>query len=1633
MKKFSKIIILLLAAVMALCLIFAVGCGEEEENKAELPPDTQTEEVEPQPAPDEPSAGVDESPAEPTVPDNSPLPEETGKPDRRPAPDGASALLSAVENLIREPADFKVDIAAGERDLGGLLYVDLHAGGSLSNIALEKIELRAILGDISVWLEEGKIYLAAGDIKVCASVDEIAALIQPASAARSSGGDILGSLFGGEFTVEEGKARLVSSLGIGGAEIPLEILFDADGRNNFTLTEINTEISVNGTNLSASLTVCDGETPAALEGRESFIGIGGYARDLAEIFASQYLTANINYIPAAGTEINGKLRINTATFEIAGNVSVKYGEIFKTVDVIYKNGWLYLSAEGLKYKLDAGRAAELLGGLLPANVLNAADGISVEGLLQKLSGLRLTDFLSVGEENNSLQLVIKGTELLKELGFEFATGDINASVANGELSLSVLGVKASLSAGARFRSDISGYDDVTPVLAEIPALIQAGGIEFAGDIKALLRDSEYGIAVNGGALSWKEGIELYLDLTLTAGGTAHDMLLNVNNEGVKLAYGGIGAEVSFGELPALGDALLGAYNRVRELSLKVAGENSPLPAISGFDDLVSLLKEGGAAVSAVDGLYGLLDGQTDIEGIIKNLTIRKPENGGLLGISLGGLSADLKDELGEGGWLGLEINCDLGGVEISGEIHANILGGMPAMPVDIQYLGAQNFEEMIDFAVAAVNTLCQENITLSFRGQTAGRYKSINADITYHSPDGFPVIFNAAGKSLRFDPQAYVSLSLELEGEDPADGLYLGITVIDGVRAGDTTVSDGILDFYVSVSRFGNEQNAQAAGSAYVPLTFHASADEVLTLLSGALVMLGADDGIIDEFFVTKWITGLDDKARLEACGNALLPIISGLLGGQAPEEEGAALLEPQDEPEELRRNFLKKLACGENTFELEVDTGVPGGKFVLTIAKTQNDGGENLLSLLSEITFGLGDGSVNGSLSLGYGEVTPATADAAYDFAGADELLLSLARSVTHEQPFPSGETISGEEQPHVYSINNYYYIDGTISASLFNIIEANIDLVAISVSVDEKGIPAVNIRLAYQGLKPIISAINGDSTVDITIKEGMVYMKRVQTSYFDGLIEKGCNEVLYRAMPLENFFGDILNQLGFILNFGDMITDQIAKADTSSDSGSEGGAAAAVKDYGTIVGEVLKAYTYSSPAESGASWTLELNGSSFSKGILGNFTINLTQDENGLIRGLNVSKCEIIPVKGLTIVANLNLVWHNAGGVSDQTVDATSDVGEKICGASGMGAMIEKLAAENGWAARKFIEGKEFVLTYVNDSLDGTYQEAGSQNVMVSTGADGFAANTLYSDPVYPEAYADEAVYGVWTEYGAGDAVPTDGKIHAAQFKRIYTVTFFSGSEIEGWNCEPDGRYSYTAEMEYGAEIIFENDGVQYGEIRTVKSGENVVCLPDLPQGGIRWTANIDTTGAKFGVLYSRDTVNYHSDIKFAVNGGNYNDYSVQFKEDVYNMITPEAEGYIFLGWFEKTESGWNKVTSLKKGADGPEETTVEALWAKTSGVELTASRKGFISYTYSATATLNEITFYGFMADGVELKSVEYNFNLSDKMTLSRNDVQQQNVYEVKTGLLYYRAWVEVTAVYTLGDNEISITQQSGEVKL
>lgn len=550
-------------------------------------------------------------------------------------------------------------------------------------------------------------------------------------------------------------------------------------------------------------------------------------------------------------------------------------------------------------------------------------------------------------------------------------------------------------------------------------------------------------------------------------------------------------------------------------------------------------------------------------------------------------------------------------------------------------------------------------------------------------------------------PDMYVHLYVNMESTLPeVDSVLFDIYIFDGNPALDSngkttsaalTSGDNELDIYMSISRISSAQAGKNGTGASEPLKIYAPMSEIMTVLSAgvALVDVGSMKidalpelngiisqvgSILDTMLVNRYFA--DTKDQFASVGVGLIEtilgssisdfindLINGLTGGESdggkalPDDGIATAAELSEGFGRIRSGAIDELTVDRNgndtTFTLvvgETTTTVTKSAYSYTAGEGE-DAVEHSSSRLTNLH--VDKSALNGNemlegldINIAYGGINRVTSLSGYTgFVGADELVKAIINSVTHEE--------TAEDESQTYALNNNFFIDGEITLSfdlIGSIDAAKVTIDGLSVTFDEDGEVEVNLRMHYSGfsvwlLLTTIDVINGDSTVDLTVKNGMVYMKRVQTHSGGGLtIKRDIEDItIYRAMPVDDFMSDIMEQMIFLFNFGDTIANAIRGDGNDTQPDTEPGVK---KDYGTQLAEYFKSFSLSKNANAGtAQWKAVISGTGLSNlaGIsLGDITatFNAETDPAGghVVNTLGI-ETSLFTVLGVT--ANLN--WQN------------------------------------------------------------------------------------------------------------------------------------------------------------------------------------------------------------------------------------------------------------------------------------------------------------------------------------------------------------------------------------------------------
>ena len=1356
----------------------------------------------------------------------------------------------AVYSLISGgKLEIGLDYANADMRLAGNIGIDFTNGFKLAGALT--LNVRSSAKTVTFAIIDGVAYINLDGIKISASLSDAMNLIKGfLPTGNSDSGElkeIVDTVLSAVF--EKDLAALLSldekenalTLGLKGTE-----LLAAFGVN-FELGDAN--LSIDKTSGAIAANAYGAEVFVKASNHDIAFDTAGYteltpyAQTLINLFTGDSVTVEVAYqneLAGKTLAIDGNIIVGLSPLNVSGEITVAYGALEKKIEVVYGDDVLYLVIDSLKVKANTKEAISLISSLISTNEEEKSD---VYEILEKVLDIDFGDILALSEAEEEFSAVINGTKLLNLFGVNFGLGDITLTVGADRVNASALGANISLAKGGEVKTlsevEKAAYVDLKPVLDALPEILEKKALSLSGKVVLGVGDTDIPLSLDG-VLSFADGFEAYFDLSLVMQEATLNLQLYIDTERVKLALGNLGAEIEFSELSSLGDAVASLYEEVRK-TLNPISQNELLPEAKTIGDIFELLKN-------------LLPASEDagIDSILSNLSIENSkEKNGLFAVKFMGVSLDIVNETE--GFIGAKVRFENENLSVSGELTTAVYAGtVPEMPA-IDYLGVRDFVELLDYLAAAVHTLAESNINLTVSGvigaDDTAKYPDsvkyeLSGDIRLYSGETTAIHLNLDKKSLWVDSETYLYAKITLDPVSAEDqGLYLEFFMLDCDEDGK---QDGILDLFVSVSFFGESDTRRN------PFTLYAPVSEIMPVLSSALALFGVDIDIVNDYVLAPWLS-IESVAQLKGLGNSLMPLLGGLLGGSDEAEKTAFDVNA----------LISSIKVGETNFEIALDGktifGKEGEPLTITIGKERAENGSRLTALAVQ---NIGNTSVSVALDYENQEKVAPSFKGSIRLNGIASLIQTIARSTTHR----ADDVISGEEARHEYVLNENFYIDGSIQLDInaISLLKAklNIKLVAFSITIDEEGVWGVNVRFEYDAMKVMgITAINGNTQVDLTGKDNMVYIKRVQTTDADGkLLSKPI--VLYRAMPLSNFVNDLIGQAGFMFNLGSTITGLLDGIDMGG-----GNTATEAVDLGTTVSNLLKSIDYTN-GESGETWVVTLNGAGLTNNTLGDIVVTLGSDREGILRTLTAHTS--LSTTGISMTIDADLTYRNPCGVMDAGVkDVTTDIANLLV--DGMSYKLETV----DWTTTKFIEGEYTSVEYI---LAGTVIK--TQDIVISTGTDGDEKRTVYGTLAYPDltAYNTEKGYKAeWvTVYGKDDPLPESRQIFAQYRACTFELTFVLKDE--------------TVKLDY-----------LYGDVNfalpfRADEEERVAYFTDGEGGVYRTAEDLENLSGNATLTAFYEKVEYT--VTFVV-GDEKTVQKAHYGDAVVYPASPERVGYTFAGW--------------------------------------------------------------------------------------------------------------------------------------
>ncbi|MDE5897334.1 MAG: hypothetical protein K2H43_05945, partial [Clostridia bacterium] len=250
-----------------------------------------------------------------------------------------------------------------------------------------------------------------------------------------------------------------------------------------------------------------------------------YIGMLKTLLTSDVLQAHIDY-SAENFTVSGTVNLAFRDkIRASGTLTVTVGEESLNIAFGYQDDTVYFDFAGIKLKGNVSEIAELVKGALPG--AGTEIGMDLQSLIDTLFSAETLANIAVAENDGTLQILIKGTELLRMFGIHFALGDVELSVFENGISASVLGVNAAIKQGESFAVDQEGYTEILPYVQQLIEIFKGealsvkidyaqGDVRVSGDLTIDFRpfsifgtvEVAYGEFVKTAAVLYRDG-EIY--------------------------------------------------------------------------------------------------------------------------------------------------------------------------------------------------------------------------------------------------------------------------------------------------------------------------------------------------------------------------------------------------------------------------------------------------------------------------------------------------------------------------------------------------------------------------------------------------------------------------------------------------------------------------------------------------------------------------------------------------------------------------------------------------------------------------------------------------------------------------------------------------------------------------------------------------------------------------------------------------------------------------------------------------------------------------------------------------------------------------------------------------------------------
>ncbi len=795
-----------------------------------------------------------------------------------------------------------------------------------------------------------------------------------------------------------------------------------------------------------------------------------------------------------------------------------------------------------------------------------------------------------------------------------------------------------------------------------------------------------------------------------------------------------------------------------------------------------------------------------------------------------------------------------------------------------------------------------------------------------------------------------------------------------GLKGGNDTTGGG-LDVYLSLSKF------PAGNSLYAPIKVYAPVNEILTVLAAGVAVLDLQGIDVSEeskelqSVISTVAKLLDDalvKAKLpythsqfESLGSSLIPQILGSdlstliknILKSIPVKQ-AQTAEPENVPP-----VPKDPACGNFVKSIGLSTAVNGDRalgIVLNSAAIYGEGYEDItFEAYKNYSYGVAVADADGTLVQGEtkSHITGASVKniyfggnkkvdlslavnrevaklsdfgGYYDFSGIDTLLKAVINSATHSRNEATDldKEIYGDKLTD-YLLNRYYYLEGKID--LHVPVNSNYQIgLSAAVYIDKNNEVAINASLDIPALQKVMQVVtNGDTHTELSIKEGMVYIKRVQKSHWDSLYRNqqySTPITIYRVMPISEFTANLMDNIVFILNLGPVVTNNLGNGSGETTKPAE-------QDFGAAISKYLAYFKYRHTSNS-ASWTLAINGSCVDFGtnmiglnnIIVSFNASSRYDELSnskayllsgvnLQTGLSLANILEITVDGNITYCNPQQVMNKA--YTDNTVDGSA-MWEELFGCpsstlavasaglkEGTEYTADVIAAAERWkkAIASLNASKNYIEVNLSESTGVNLGEipyyANGEKIGSSTVLYGDSEGLLSVNPVAPE-WKDWQGYDKRIDYN-GVVLNADGTLSVTDFTNPNVSATYTPKKFNV-TVTSDFAQTFTDNIEYVYDTDLELVG--YFDGREVEVDGVKYTIVALELNGTRYCGNIDKFNTlqdvTFTAVWDEVDVTREFEVSYVADGKVVETRNVLYGNEIDTTLVPEAPvGYYFDGW--------------------------------------------------------------------------------------------------------------------------------------